>query len=98
MTHMFNASNFCKTCNKPLNSDNHSGLCMDCWRKEHYNPLQKKYRDAKKEKHICITCGKGVEPPKIEWPVRCLDCNKKQKKYREIRKQTEEQEEKRVIL
>lgn len=48
----------CSKCSKNINSNNKSNLCNSCYHRDY----QKKVREKRKEKGLCIICGKKVNP------------------------------------
>jgi len=77
----------CIKCRKHLSSQNNSGLCNTHYRIE----KQREYRIKKRKRHLCLDCGNKVEKiiikigkiQIIKYPVRCLNCRKKQNEYYE---------------
>ena len=81
----------CKVCSKILREQNKGGLCSHHYKIKYF----REYRKERKEKHLCIMCGKKVEPmilypagktvpPIITYSVRCYNCRKKQTEYYKI--------------
>ena len=78
----------CKVCQKILGLQNKSHLCSHHYKMKYWNNKRKE----RKAKHLCITCGKKVEPKIvfpagdkiksiITYPVRCYACRENYKKH-----------------
>lgn len=84
----------CSVCQKVLREWNKSGFCSHHYRMDLFKQLRKK----RKASHLCIQCGKKVEPiitypagdlvpPITRLPARCYACRQMFKIYRETHKQ-----------
>jgi len=78
----------CSVCFRGIRSYNKSGLCSHHYKMQYW----KNKRHERKNKHLCIICGKKVKSimktykynlkPAIKtYPIRCANCNKKYNKY-----------------
>jgi hypothetical protein len=68
----------CKICKKVIREQNKSGLCIFHNREK----TMIKNRKLRREKHLCINCGKDIAPRTVYY-IRCDECIEKYKyKYK----------------
>ena len=84
----------CKKCGKAIRDWNKSGLCS-----HHYRiKIKKMLRKKRREKGLCIDCGKKVEPiitypagdtipPIKSYPSKCYKCRIRQRGYNKIQRE-----------
>lgn len=66
----------CKRCRKTISSRKTSGYCRHCYRLE----MNRKYRNERKAKKLCIICGEKIKPVLV-YHTRCDRCEKRSKSY-----------------